>query len=495
MKRAGGERSPQPVGKQSGTAVRGVLRSSTIYAAVQYVALALAFVRSIYVAGHLGPTLMGTYGLILLVIQYQRFANLGVYSAMNLEAALGLGEQGQDEYIAGVFRNALTHAIVIASLLFAGSVFVQLVIPDVVARDISPYVLGIGFIGAVGQFKQFTIVYSRLHQQFRIINLLELWSNVVLLLGVVLFIERYGLSAVVGAMVASASGTLLICLYTISKRVRGPLGARMIPRLAAIGLPLFLYGLFESIFGTIDKWVIVNFLTREDLGYFSLSYAMMSSTILLLGAFTFLYYPRFLKAFKLKDESEAASSDIVDQLKRYSSSFAAVSVGLGLVGMMAIEPLIHYLLPQYVASIFIYRVLMLGMLADRIAYFAGTLLISNRQQYKLMGLLALVSLVALGLGVGAVQAGLGVQGIAAATSVTLVLYAVGKVCLALWRLNALRPAQVFGIYGKYFLLLPLLVGNLLWAPSHLYATFAVFLWLYSAEAMGLIRQVRLALNR
>ena len=132
--------------------MRGVLRSSTIYAAVQYVALALAFVRSIYVAGHLGPTLMGTYGLILLVIQYQRFANLGVYSAMNLEAALGLGEQGQDEYIAGVFRNALTHAIVIASLLFAVSVFVQLVIPDVVARDISPYVLGIGFIGAVGQF-------------------------------------------------------------------------------------------------------------------------------------------------------------------------------------------------------------------------------------------------------------------------------------------------------------------------------------------------------
>jgi O-antigen/teichoic acid export membrane protein len=471
---------------------REFLRNSFNYASVQYLVLAMGFVKGVYTAKYLGPALLGTYGLILLIIEYVRFANLGVYSAMNLEVSVHQGKEEKQVYLARVINTALTHAIVTSGVLVLAAVVIHFFFVGAVPTDIQGYIYAICFVGIVGQFKTFTVIHARLFGRYRLINFMEFTSNAVILLIIVLLVSDYQLNAVVVAMVVSGSITLAVVLMIAFRSVQVSLTLRLIKTLVTVGMPLFAYGIVEKIFGTIDRWMIITFLTREDLGYFTLSFSFLSSTMVLLSSFTFLYYPKFLNIFNLENQ-KGKSEGLLDQLTRYSSSFSGVVIGIGLIGIILIEPVIRVLLPQYLVSILLYRILMIGLIFERISYFAGTILISNRKQFQLIALLLSLSAVAVSLNLVVLKLGWGLYGIATATSVVMVFYAMAKVGLALRVMNAHNLGFVVKLYKKYIVLVAFMIPVLVLVPSHLYLIFPLFLLFYFNENARVFKKLKTGL--
>ena len=91
--------------------VRNLIKNSAIYTITKYFVMVLGFVKSILVARYLGPTLLGKYAFISLIIEYLSYYNLGIYGAMNKEASINYGDPLKKDYISKVFNTSLTFSI------------------------------------------------------------------------------------------------------------------------------------------------------------------------------------------------------------------------------------------------------------------------------------------------------------------------------------------------------------------------------------------------
>lgn len=468
---------------------RELLKSSLFYTVVQYLVLGIGFVRGLFTAKYLGPALMGSYGLVTLILEYLRFSNLGISNAMNLEVSVNKNKAEKSAYVQNVINNAFSYMVVIALLLGAVAVVFHFFAPGFSAAEFSKYAFAIFFIGMVGQIKVFAVLYARLFDKYRFINLIELASAVVLCLLVVLFIADYQLNAVIGSMIASSLLTLSLCLVLIHRKVSLCIDWRLLRKLATIGIPLLLCVLFEKVFQTVDRMLIVRFLTREDLGFFTLAYTVLSNTLVVLSSFTFLNYPKFLERFNMSNYSGEARDRLWHDLKRYSTVYSGVIIAIALIGLILVEPFIKILLPAYGPSIPIYRILMIGSIFEMVSYFAGAYLVSNKHQNLILWMLAISTLTSLVLNYFAIHMGWGLVGIAVATSFSMSLYAALKIGFVLAKIGTFSLLRLTDFYKKYILLLAFVIPVLLWLPAHLYLVMPVFLVIYLSELLEVKRRL------
>ena len=466
-----------------------IIRASLSYGAFQYVVLVISFVKGIYVARYLGPTVLGSYGLVVLITGYFQFANLGVHAAMNLEVSTRRDHSAGAEVLGRVVESAWTYTLMTGVVLACTVFIIRQWFSSSFPPDIARYLYALCFIGFCGQFRLFTLTLARLRRRYRLINVLELISAGAVLSVVLVFGARYKLDAVVGGMLLASIITLVIGLVAAIQARVVRIRVDMIPTLVAVGIPLFIYEICDHVFVTVDRWMIATWLERQDLGYVTLSYSFATSTLVLLSAFTYLSYPDFLGAFHLTSGDEREKRRVLESFRRQTVTLGSVATGLGVLGMVCIEPVIEVFLPQYGRSVGIYRILMIGMLPQRIACFAATFLVANRRQKLLVGLVAVSVLVAVSLHLTAIGLGWGVEGIAAGSAVALAVYALLMVSAALRAMSGLHVRNLGMVYGKYALLLAVVVPLLLVAPEHLYISLIAFLFIYAKENAGLVRMM------
>lgn len=470
--------------------IADIAKYSLNYTVVQYLVLGIGFVKGIYVAKYLGPELMGSYGLIVLVLEYLRFSNLGTVSAMNLELSVNKGASGKEAYVKKVEDTTFTYMLCIAALCAFAAIVVHRYFGADVAQDVLPYLYAVAFIAIAGQAKIFMIIKARLEERYNLINLIEFVSNVILLAVILFAIKRYMLDAVVGAMVVSSAAIIVLFVVTGSRGLSLRIDGKLVGRLILLGAPLLVYNLFEKVFTTVDRLVILHYLTRTDLGYYTLSTTIMRSTMVILSSFTFLYYPKFLKKFNVKNDTASDRTGLLDTFKRHSRLLESLVVGVGLLGLVLITPFIAIILPQYGESVFLYKMLVLGIIFHYIAYFAGTYLISNKHQYWLIAILACVGVVAAGLNIAAIISGYGLPGIAAATCISMALYSVLKVALVFHKEGWLSLRNLAAVYWKYTLVLTVTIAVIAWYPRFMFIPFAACFVLYGREYLSLLSRFR-----
>lgn len=467
-----------------------LLRASVSYGVLQYVVLVISVVKGVYIAKYLGPALLGSYGLIVLIVEYLRFANLGVYSAMNLEVSTRRHEAGESGVLERVVASAWTYALITGAVFVLVALVIRFWLVAWVPPEVATYLFAICFVGFAGQFRVFSLTYARLQRQYRLINMLELVSSGTVLVVVLLFGATYGLDAVVAGMIVAAALTLGVGVVMAFRAGVVRIDFAWIPSLITIGIPLFLYGVFEHIFGTIDRWVIVTWLSREDLGYYTLSYSFATSSLLVLNAFTYIAYPEFLGKFRLASAHQDETDRVLASVKGQTVTFAGVVVGLGILGMVCVEPVVAWLLPQYERSIGLYRIVMIGMVAQRIAYFAATFLVANRRQVLLMALLALSVPVSAGISLAALRLDWGLEGVAISSAVSLTLYALLTVASALRAVGGLTVANMAGIFGKFAFLAAAIGVLLVAAPGLFYLVLIPYLLIYARENGAMVKTIK-----
>lgn len=461
--------------------------SSFSYSFVQYAMLGLSFFKGIYSAKYLGPALLGTYSIMLLILEYLRFSNLGLISAMNLESSVN---KSNTEYTQKVINTTFTYLCWMGIAYVILAILIRYGLGQFVANDILPYFFVIAYAGFVGQLKIFAIIYARLNEKYNWINLIELTSNATQVVIVILFVQAYKMDAVIGAIVLSSTLTFIICGTIIfRKKIKFiKLELSFVKSLVVIGIPILLYTLCQEIFLSIDRLTIIYFLDRESLGFFSLSRTIVSSTLILLSSFTFLYYPKVLHAFNLNHFPN--TSDLVAKFVKYSALLNAISVGIGIIGMILIKPFISIFLPEYHTSILLYQILILAITFDRCAYFADTFLVSNKMQMKLVWTILFMALICIGLNFLAVHFGFGLLGIVYATLLTLFLYGSLKILVMLNKIKMLKTSIWFAIYKKYifFTCFSLLILNLsgTWIPLLI----PLYIALYFKEICEISAQIR-----
>lgn len=456
---------------------------------VQYLILAIGFVKGLLVAKYLGPALLGSYGLIVLILDYTKYSNLGIFSAMNLEVSVNLGKLDKEKYINDVITASVTYLFALGILFALVAFIVGSFFPFLVADDVKKYLYAVFFIAFVGQWKDFVVIHFRLYEKYHMINWVELVSNVILVVLVVLFVADYKLDAVLAAMVISSLSILIFSVSILFHKIKFRVDWHILKGLIVVGFPILIYAMCEKVYMTIDRIMIVNFLTRKDLGYFTLSSSILSSTVIFLGAFSFLYYPKFLKKFNRLDTSVESGKQLFTDIKRYSCLYSALSLALGVTGIVLIDPFVHFFLPQYESSIFVYRILILGVLFDQISYFAATYLISNKHQISLIVVICVGAILSVFLNFLFLGLNSGLTGIAVATALSFAFYALAKFYIVLRKIHCFSWRNLFAIYKNFFVMTAFLIPLIMWLPQYLFLSIPLLFLLHRHEFVAVMKQL------
>ena len=75
------------------------LKQGLVFTIFKYIAMAVAFFKSMLIAKYLGPSLLGSYAYIMLLVEYISYYNLGVYSSMNREVSIYKEDLEKKDYI------------------------------------------------------------------------------------------------------------------------------------------------------------------------------------------------------------------------------------------------------------------------------------------------------------------------------------------------------------------------------------------------------------
>lgn len=407
------------------------------YSMIKYIALGFGMIKSMVNAKFLGPELLGVLGNLTLMLGYCSYANLGILNSMNREYML---YKGKDDNKAREVINTTFTFLCGISIIFIGLGVFSLAIND---GMFGIYLMLIFTIAICEQFRLFFINYYRLTDNYRFINIIEVIYSICIFILTILLIEELQILGVLISMLICGVIIMIIGITQI-KIFKLRFNKEILKDLIVIGIPLLIYNLGFYILSTIDRLIIIRYLTEADLGYYTFANSMVSATLVFISSLLFLLYPKVIKAF-----NEGESNNIISKVTAYTKVLELSSVIFFIVGIIAFEPFIKIILPKYENSIGVYIVLLMAVIINNIAYFSNVYIVSNKKQKYLVYLQILAIGINFSFNFVFVKMGFGIKGIALGTLIANITYSIVQHSIFI-KLNTKKTdiKYVMKIYSK-----------------------------------------------
>jgi len=412
----------------------------------------------------LSPAQMGVWQALKLFVSYGNYANLGISkgAAREYNVALGHGDtagarRGLDlAFTVNTATSLLYAAVLVGAGLWIGAAG---------RGDWSgAWALGLAAVGAMAvlsRYVTFHVTILRASQRFAVTARLAL-LEAVLTLGVgATAAWWFGLPGLyVGTLVVLIASIVFVRRHA-AVPLRFAFDAAEIRRLVAVGGPILLAGAVASLFRSLDKWMILAWFDDREfqLGCYSLALMVGTQLFGLGNMLATVTGPRYGEQFGRTGDRRA-----VARLAARASELQGAAIALAAAwAVLLAPPLLSWLLPDYGPGLAPIAWLVPGMVFFTLALPASQYLVAvGEQRRALAAVLAATALGALG-NLAALCAGLGLVGVAAATSLGYAAYFVIVVGASIWR-QLDGPAR-----GRYVAMLALAVGPTLalalwWAP-------------------------------
>jgi len=394
---------------------------------------ALGAVTGILLRILLDPAQMGIWQAVKLLLSYGNYANLGVSkgAAREFTVALGRGDTSRAERGLNVAFavNTLTSLCYAAVLVGAGA-WIGLSGEGRWSAAWAAGLIAVGGLAVLSRYVTFHVTILRCKQDFKATSQLSILEAVLTLAVCGLATWRWGLWGLYGGTLVVLLGAMLFVRRRRAVSLRWAWDTGEIRRLIAIGGPILLAGTISSLFRSLDKLMILGYLSDREIQLGCYSAALMV-TMQLYGLGTMLSIvmgPRYGQTFgRWGDRGSVARL-----AARATELCAAAMALLGGLAIVAAPPLLAWLLPEYQSGLAPLVWLVPGVLALCVALPAAQHLVAVNRQTRALGAVAIATaFAALGNHI-ALTGGYGLEGVAAATAAGYVAYCVLIVSVSLW---------------------------------------------------------------
>jgi O-antigen/teichoic acid export membrane protein len=471
------------------------VRDTAGFAISQYLSRFVQLFRGIIAARFLGPATYGSWNALLLVLDYGILSQLGLQQGLDQEIP-GSITRGNEEQTSRLKRGGVAGMIVLW-ILFAAGVAVYLVVRRRrLAEGWGP--AGV-LLMVVAVLLQELIFYHgtllRSHGRIGVVSkALSLQAIVGGLVGIGLVFPY----SVWGLLAGWLFGQLAALVYLRRE------GAAIAPvslrpndgtrQLLKRGFPIFLFMASSMVLKSIDRIMILKFLSTEALGYYSVGLMGVSMLLYIPDSVSYVLYPRMLAKFASTGDADVTARELVRPL-------AAVAWLMPLlvgVSVFFVREIVTLLLPKYLPGVPALNILLFGTLGLSLASIPSFYIMAIQKQVKLLPLAlgAIVLEIAL---IGLfLHFGWKLAGVAAAVSIGYVVYGVGLLIYAAshvagtlrnraaWVMRSVLPTMwAVTIAILFAVLLPPLAPDVIngWGLAFLEA--GLFLVLYLAAARRL----------
>lgn len=389
----------------------------------------------------LSPAEMGVWQGLKLVLSNGNYANLGISKGAAREFNIALGRGNAAEAQRGL-NMALTVNTLSSGLfgliLLGGGVWMAWHGGGAWGSAWAWGLMALGVMAVVQRYVTFQVTLLRCKQEFLVTSQLSMVEAVLTASVATLGAWLWGLPGLYLATLA----VLLASVAFIHLRGAIPLGwgwdLREIRRLTAIGCPILLAGVVSTLFRTLDRWMILGYLPDREfqLGCYSLALMVTGQLYGLGNILSIVVSPRLGEQFGHDGDRRQAAA-----LTARSSELQAAVLALpAALAVVAVPPLLGTMLPDYRPGLAPMLWQIPGVVALVLALLPGQYLISVDRQKWSLAAVALATGISAGAYHVALVSGHGLVGVAAASSLSYVVYLVLAAAPVWWELTG--PARL-----------------------------------------------------
>lgn len=362
-------------------------------------------VAGLVAARVLGPATWGEWYVLNLVLAYGAVTHLGALNAMSRDvpAALGRGDASLSSRLASTSLSmTLVGSVLGAAFVASLAALVPLGVEASLVALVGALLIG-------QQLYTFVVANLRARVKFPAASRLQLVLSGAYFVCAVAGVLAFGLwGFVLGMLVAYAVTVGTGWRYL--QGLRPSLDRDIVRRLVASGLPILLVGVANTVFTTVDRWIVLGRLGQYELGLYSLAIMALNAMALLPQVVSQQVYPRIAFAW-----AKNGSVPEVEQLvRRQRVTAQGLMIPITVAASVVLPPLVARFLPEYVEAV---PALLVTLLTPLVASFgqgySAVLHVLGRQSWYLAAVIAAAVLnVVLSL---VLIAPLGLVGVATAT--------------------------------------------------------------------------------
>jgi O-antigen/teichoic acid export membrane protein len=348
----------------------------------------LAMLGSLWVANLAGPSLMGAYNFLQLLVTYAPLLALGVYNGLNRELPFSIGQGSHDE--AGRLAAVALYVCGLISLVAAVGMLLAAFGAWVTGNSL--WVWGLGVFAAVVPLSLYRIyleVTFRTAHDFNWLAVVKIISAVAgLALVPLMYIDSWG-----GLLGRAFLLTLLgVGFLWIKRPFRvGPMwDASIFRRLLSVGLPIFIVGYVYVIFTNMDRFIILSELNLDALGVYTPALLILQAMTILPVSVAQVIYPRAAERYG----REGTIRQLLPVLFMPLPIMLLIQLPFVLLGWFYMDELIMRFMPRFVEGIEVARwSLLVGLVLSMTTPAIVFNVVREQRMYAALMLLSILAVV------------------------------------------------------------------------------------------------------
>jgi len=398
------------------------VRDTAGFALSQYLSRFVQLFRGVIAARILGPVAYGSWNALLLVLDYGILVQLGLQQGLDQRVPGSLARDSPAQTnrlkqggVAGMFA---------LWAMFALAVVVYLAIkPRRLAESWGP--AGVLLMVVAVLLQMLIFYHGTLLRSHGRIGAVSKSMTIQAIGGGLASLALLWPFGVWGLLVGWLAGQVVALVYI---RLQGAAIApfAFLPNegtreLLMHGFPIFLFTASTTLLRTIDRVMILKFLSVEALGYYSIGLMGMSMLMYLPESIAYVLYPRMLARFAETGDADVTAREMVRPLAIVAWVMPLV-VG---VAVFWVRELVMLLLPQYAPGVRALSTLLFGTLGLALASIPAFYIMAIRRQVQLVPLALLTLAIEAALILLFLRAGAKIDGVALAVSLGSGIYGLG----------------------------------------------------------------------
>jgi len=365
--------------------LKEILRNRVMqYIASRYATYFLQFVNSIFIAQKLGPYYLGVYGFVTLIIQYLSQLNFGIPHGLNVMLSTNIRDSKNSNI-------TISASLILVFIISIFSISLLGLINNYSLTASNKYELGdfLYFVMIIVTFGLFNQVFSNIYRIHGKITELAINQTLMPLLSlgaIIIFKDKTLLYGLLYSNVISFILSFIIFIMRFPIRFKFSFEIPQMTILLKKSGFLFLYNLsFYFIFISIKSFVSYYFDVKE-FGYFTFTFTMANSFLMLFEALSYLIFPKMLNRFAVLENTQIII--VLDKIRDVYITSSHMLIHLAIF----LFPFLEKILPEYsnTHSSFTYIALTLSIYTISFGY-QGLLIARDRERQ--LSLLALSILI------------------------------------------------------------------------------------------------------
>ena len=329
----------------------------------------LSFVFSVYAKRYIDKDIYGVYSSCLLLQTYLAYAQLGTFNAYNRDYPQSMGK-GEDSEMKKMKNTTLSFMFVIYAALFVVVLAVLLPLKKLQIVD-SMHFFGFAvapFMMLLKNVDDLSVCTAKMFVRYRFTAVMSLVRTVIAMGFAVVGVQLCGYYGLYVMPFVSAFLGVVFFFKDGLKGYRFDWDFAYVKIMVLSGVPLLVNSLIWTVVTSVDKFVILIFMSEADLGVYTVPLLGFTAMVVIPQSISQMFYFRISKLYGETGDV----NQLLDKAGELSGITAAIS-GVACVAAFYIMPIfVSFFMPLYTEGTVATQIILVG-----VAIYATTMLFGN----------------------------------------------------------------------------------------------------------------------